>query len=435
MNIKRGLSLLYCTFALTITVALAQPKTAWKLEITNPSAFNREDEQITITRKSILDFTGAIPSGKIPLVKDAGGNYIPSQTDDLDGDGQWDELALVTNLASKQRLQLSIDFVNVAEVPSFKPRTNVHLGKKLGSAPVQSLSHDMLYGDKLPRGEGYPYQTDGPSWENEYVAYRHYFDGRNCRDVFGKRMPVMVMDTVGIFPSGKVGDTYHQLKSWGRDIYSVSQGIGAGGLAMLDGDTLVRLGVLASQTVDNVDSTEFTIINRGPVRAIFKLNHYGWQVHKNKYNVHQIVTIWAGSHGYSNKVWLEGDTTNKFLLTGIVHNNDKNGLTVKNYVPNFTGLITHDQQTYNREYILGLALLLPTSQYAGNFDTPTQGPGILYTYCAKLKLPVKAPLTYYVYSGWELQDVKFRDASYFIGMITHEAAMRNMPATVKLKKK
>lgn len=396
-----------------------------KIEITNISAFKRTDEPIVIYRNQLHE-----TKGLYPLVKNNKMDVIPSQTDDIDGDGNWDEMAFVCNLAPRQILHFTIDWVAKEKLPVFKPRTNIHFGKKTANAPVVSLTRETLYKHKLPRGAGYPYQTDGPSWENELVAYRHYFDGRNCRDVYGKQSPEMVMDTVGIRPNGSIGDTYHVLRSWGRDIYSVSQGLGIGGIAMLYKDTLVRLGVTASQTTDNVDSTVFTLVNRGPVRAIFRIDHYGWEVKDKKYNVHQVVALWAGKHGYTNKIWLEGDTTSAYLITGIVHNNDKNGLTVKNYPPGLTGLITHDQQSYNREYFLGLSLLLPTSAYQGYFDTPTQGNGILFTYCAKLKLPVQKPLTYYVYSGWELQDKGFRDATYFTKMITHEAAMINMPAKV-----
>ena len=59
------------------------------------------------------------------------------------------------------------------------------------------------------------------------MGFRHYFDGRNCRDVFGKRIPDLVLDTVGIRPDGTPGDTYHVLRPWGRDIMSAANSFGA----------------------------------------------------------------------------------------------------------------------------------------------------------------------------------------------------------------
>ena len=74
---------------------------------------------------------------------------------------------------------------------------------------------------------------DGIAWENDKMGFRHYFDGRNCRDVFGKRVSDMVLDTVGIRPEGIPGDTYHVLAGWGRDIMSAANSFGLGGLAVL----------------------------------------------------------------------------------------------------------------------------------------------------------------------------------------------------------
>lgn len=49
------------------------------------------------------------------------------------------------------------------------------------------------------------YLTEGLAWENDKVAFRQYFDLRNTKDIYGKTVPGMVMDTVGTNPK----NSYH----------------------------------------------------------------------------------------------------------------------------------------------------------------------------------------------------------------------------------
>jgi hypothetical protein len=408
-------------------------KQAGQIQIANPSSDTLFDAQVIISRDSI-NTLATVSESDILLVKTPEGIYIPSQLDDINGDGQWDELAFVCNLAPHEVKTLSLFLVDKSAGPKYKARTQANFGKKIGKAPLTYLTREVLPKAPLPRGAGYPYKTDGPTWESDKAGYRHYFDGRNCRDFFCKRIPEMVLDTVGIWPDGSIGDTYHTLKTWGRDVLGVGQSFGLGGLALLNGDSLVRLGVLRSDTVDNSDSTVFTLVANGPVRSMIKLDFYGWEVGGSKMDVHQTISIWAGRYVYENQVKLEGDPSAKFLITGLVHNNDSNGLTVKRYNPGFSALITHDHQTYNRQYFMGLALLVPNSSYIGNFDTPAKGPGILYTYCAKLKAPFAEPLKFYAMAACEIQNPKFRKAEEFIKVVDREASVLNNPVNIRLIK-
>ena len=98
---------------------------------------------------------------------------------------------------------------------------------------IEELSRDAHDKHNLPRGsEMYPYQMDGPVWENDKMGFRQYFDGRNCCDVFGKRISEMVLDTVGISPEGHPANTYQVVREWGCDILSAANSFGLGGLAM-----------------------------------------------------------------------------------------------------------------------------------------------------------------------------------------------------------
>ena len=61
------------------------------ITLSNPTDAFRQDEACVIKRKDLC----AENQKLVPVLKDKGGQYIPSQLDDLDGDGQWDELTFV----------------------------------------------------------------------------------------------------------------------------------------------------------------------------------------------------------------------------------------------------------------------------------------------------------------------------------------------------
>lgn len=382
--------------------------------LTNELDIEQEDAPVIVSRYQLKNIRN-----KWPVVKDKEGAVIPSQLDDLDGDGEWDELVAVYSLQPRQQAELKVEWVE--QRPEYVKRTNIRFGKMTQPGKVEELASDWHDKYNLPRGKGYPYQMDGVAWENDKVGFRHYFDGRNCRDVFGKRVADMVLDTVGIKPDGCPGDTYHVLQEWGRDILSVATSFGPGGLAIQKGDSLIRLGVTVGQTTDNVDTTRFSVVAEGPVRSIFALDFIGWDVDGFKVNVHQRITIWAGSYAYENRITTSELPDGCSLVTGLVRNNNHQPLVEKSWGNKIRGMITHDRQSYNKEYYMGMALLISEKQVEEVYDIPGKGKGIDYTWCVRMKPGNRNEYLYKVYATWELQDQRFADRDYFVSLMDKEA--------------
>lgn len=390
-------------------------------QLSNPASSEMTDAQFVLTRADLAPTSEAT----VPVVKDASGKLIPSQIDDMDSDGKWDELAFVYTLAPSQKVKVLVSWVDKAKYPVFPARSNVRFGYKAADKPIVSLDKYTLPID-IP-WKPYPFQMDGIGWENDRVAYRHYFDGRNCRDVFGKRTTQIVLDSIGITKQGGVADTYHVLSDWGRDILSVGKSFGAGGKALLVGDSLHRLGVLQYVPKNVIDSTKFTLINRGPVRGVFRIDYMGFQVNDKKVNVTETVRVWAGRYGYENTVTVSGAPEGAQLVTGLVHNFNQLPYISETYDNKIVARMTHDQQTYDRVWWLGLAILMPKDDYQGEFDTPDKGVDIPFTWCFKLKSP---SAKYWVYSAWELDKPEFRNRQFFVDMVARDARMYANPATI-----
>jgi hypothetical protein len=394
------------------------------VRLENPLALERPDEAFVL----MYDRLPNPGDGTVPLVCDADGSPVPSQPDDTDGDGRWDELAFVYTLAPYQKTDLRITWIDRAGYPVFRERTSVRYGKMTSPGKIEPLTSDVHGKYGLPRGEGYPYQMDGVAWENDRMGFRHYYDGRNCRDVFGKRVPDMVLDTVGIRADGYPGDTYHVLGDWGRDIMSAGGSFGLGALAMLSRGMLIRSGVLQEDRTDIIDSTYYALIVEGPVRSVFRMRFRGWEVRDHKVDVTWTTAIWAGKYGHENTVEIGTLPAGDTLVTGIVRSFNDNAPVEKN-IGDRTVMMTHDRQSYDKEWYMGMALTVPQENMFETFDTPDAGTAadIVRTWCVKLKPGADGKIRFSVYAAWELQDPRFTQANFFFRMTEEEAERQAGP--------
>lgn len=402
-----------------------------EITLTNTSALALTDKAVAIRRD---DFPN-IPDGKrYPLIISQAGDTIAAQLDDLDGDNRWDELFFIIDLPANGAQTLTLNWV--AKPLDLEKRTSVRFGVRSSlEGKVQSATSDTFYAHELPGVMGYqPYQTDGPSWENDKVGFRHYLDGRNSKDVFGKKVSYMSPDNVGINAEGVTEDNYHVMEDWGRDILAVGNSVGIGGIALMIGDSLARLGVTQGDSLNNVDSTFFRILSEGPARSVINYQYHNWKPLDRNYYAEETSSIWPGVYAFKNSVRfskLQGDET---LLVGLVNSNTEKPLTEIQVNNNWVVLLTHDQQTYDKEWWLGLALIVPKHSYLGYMEAPKTG-RISNTYLAKLKLENDKPVDYYAVAGWELSDEKFKDPVYFTEYVTKLANQLNAEVEVAVKDK
>ncbi|WP_200975654.1 DUF4861 domain-containing protein [Echinicola sp. 20G] len=372
--------------------------------------------ELALTDKPILLNKTTIPgvedqAGKFPLII-SGGDTIPVQWDDMDGDGKWDELFMVLNFSAKEKKKLQL--VWAEEKPQFPARTSVRFGLREGvDIPVHPAQSDTLQADGLPKSVGYqPYQTDGPSWENDKVGFRHYFDGRNAKDLFGKKTSQMSPEEVGINSEGAVEDNYHVMEDWGRDILAVGNSVGLGGVALMIDGAPARLGVTVNDSINNIENSVFQILNEGPVRSRIQYDYLNWKTHERNYDVHEVSTIWPGMYAYKNEVSVYGIQGDETLLIGLVNINNDMDLSEIEVNDEWVVLLTHDKQTYEKEWWLGMALILPKSIYLGFTEAPESG-DLSNSYLAKLEIEDGQPAAYYAVAGWELSDEQFTDREYF----------------------
>lgn len=87
-------------------------------------------------------------------------------------------------------------------------------------------------------GDGmFPYE--GIGWENGFVGYRLYLDGRLTSDAFGKQQSAPALAQVS------AAGRYHDLASWGMDVLHVGPSLGMGGLGVIRDDKPTQFGKIA----------------------------------------------------------------------------------------------------------------------------------------------------------------------------------------------
>ncbi|GAB3537673.1 hypothetical protein GCM10027443_31100 [Pontibacter brevis] len=384
-----------------------------EIVLTNQSAVALTDKAIAVKRDKLSN----IPEGDMyPLLLTQAGDTVAAQLDDLDGDNAWDELFFVTDLPANGEQTLQLSWVN--EQPNYTTRTSVRFGKRTSAdTPVEPQISDVSYANQLPKSAGYgyqPYQTDGPMWENDKVGFRHYLDGRNAKDLFGKKVSSMSPETVGVNAAGAVEDNYHVMEDWGRDIMAVGSSVGIGGIALMIGDTPYRLGVTVSDTINNVESTNFDILTEGPVRSMMQLRYNNWKPDgtDRTYTVEEQPTIWPGMYAYRNTAKVSGLQGDETLLIGMNNLDPTDSVAEINVDDEWVVLLTHDRETYNNEWMLGLALILPKAAYQGYMEAPASGK-LAQAHFAKMKPQENQPITYYAVGGWEVSDAAFKDSASF----------------------
>lgn len=383
-------------------------KESVSMTITNTTDISLTDKEISIKKEMI----SVNDKSKKYLIVLEGKDTIPSQTDDTDNDGEWDALFFVTDFKPKESKNIQVTWADVA--PDYEIRTSARFGKRASlDSPVKPATKEIMFAHELPKSIGYQqYQTDGPSWENDKIGFRHYLDGRNAKDLFGKKSTKMSPENVGINAKGEVEDNYHVMEDWGRDILAVGNSVGLGGFALATETALLRLGVTVDDSINNVEKTTFQIRTEGPVKSELEFNYENWKPNEMTYSVKEITTIVAGSYGYQNTVTITGLKGDETLAVGLVNINNDRPLQIIDQNEKFMILLTHDKQTYEKEWWLGMALIVPKNEYLGYIEAPKTGK-LSHTYLAKLKIENDKPIRYYAVAGWELSDIKFKDPAYF----------------------
>lgn len=416
------------SIALLIGFAGCSKKTV--LVLTNPLAVDRIDETIVLKRADIEAKVGVIPDGFAPVLKLNGGN-VPSQADDMNADGKWDELAFTINIQASETVSLDVENVPVAEYPSFEKRTNLRLG--IHQPDDTYLEVDEYMAPSCKDSFKIIAQGESVSWENDKMGFRNYFDCRNVKDLYGKLKPEMIIDKIH---TPEIPD-YHVLSDWGMDVLHCGSSTGSGGLAMLEADSLYRLG--------STDGYEYKKVAEGPVRSVFDLIYTGWNVADQNLTAVERISVYPGKYWFQSDVTVSGFSGEKQIVTGIVTSLLKNEPADFEANAGYRSIATLDKQSLNNDE-LGMAVLLKNDEitkvarttnldyFELGYKTVTEkkfSQVISMTYYVAQKIQAGVPARHYFFAVWGLENEKWKNMDNFKSYISSEADLLSNPVSIK----
>lgn len=408
-------------YVLLISIVLFSCEKESELTFKNPLNVERTDETIILTREYLATKI-ELKEGMFPIFKTEDDQLISSQIDDLDGDGNWDEAVLLLDFKAGEMLELEIEMVSEDDYPEFEKRTNLRLGIHQEDGTYKEVDSYKA----LPCTESFEIisQAEGVNWENDKIGFRNYFDCRNVKDLFGKRLPRLVIDKIHTPEMG----SYHDLADWGMDVLHCGSSLGSGGLALLKNDSLFRLG--------STEVYEYRKIVEGPVRSVFELRYKGWEVDGEMMEAVERISIYPGKYWFESDVTVTGCPEGSQIVTGIVTSKLKRDPFAFK-AGDFQCIGTHDVQSLNNDE-LGMAVIVPFSEAGkigrtsdinffklGYETVVSKGFSniISETYYIGQKCQTGISAKHYFFSVWGLDKDQWKTEEGFSKYITEEAVI------------
>ncbi len=206
-----------CLLAIGSVLTLQAQEKELTLTVSNSWKEAKQNEPVVVNLKKLnLEFTV-----QSVIVKE-GTTEIPSQLDDLNGDGKADEAAFLLDMPAKSKRNITVTLSAEKSDKTYPAQVYAQMmlsDKKKKYPKIQSLT--------VP-GESDVYNClhhHGPAFESELVAYRIYFDKRQTVDIYGKSRKGFELAETLFYPTDE-----HKAKGYGDDVLWVGSTCGAGTL-------------------------------------------------------------------------------------------------------------------------------------------------------------------------------------------------------------
>lgn len=387
---------------------------SFELTVENTLATARVDQFVELEMEALKTKAPGFNAAAFAVV--SGRHELPSQPVDLDGDRMPDQIVFVADFAAQEQKRITVRYAKSGMIKRAYPkRTQAELSHKVGGQFVERKYEGGVFRNvaflRVP-----PEHTDhslfiryeGPGWESDKVGYRFYLDWRNATDIFGKKIPGMVLQDVGLDGF----DSYHEMSDWGMDILKVGESLGIGSIGMWDGEQANR--------VAQTDSITCAIAVNGPVYSQIRTKYYGWEIGGLKYDLISDLSITAGSRLTRHALEITGGPAN--LCTGIVKHPDASLLTKAGAENGWSYLATYGKQSLADDN-LGMAVLYKTSDWIELQEDA-------HSHVVVLR-PAGGKLTYYFLAAWEKEPGGIIDEAQFVQYL--DDVMRTLDSPLKVE--
>lgn len=293
------------------------------------------------------------------------GREIPSQLDDLDGDGRFEELAFVyeglpdgfRGEAAGERpaeAEFRVIYYPEERTADYPVRVNAQMWLKNPDKSLREVTAAESDKDDMYRR----LHHHGPAFESEFAAYRVYFDKKQSIDTYGKKRPGLELRETMWYP------TDEQLRAGsGHDNLRVFGSISLGALKGWDARKQRMVHIT------EMKRREARIRAAGPVRTVVDMRVEGWRYGGRELNMTSRYILYAGHQDVQAEHRIEGDCRDLLFTTGVMKIRDGFTATLRDSVLVSTGCDypENDSVRWERER-MALVTVVPGRQIASRID-------------------------------------------------------------------
>ncbi len=374
-----------------------------RISVENPSNTARRNEPVAIAWGDVGQRLKGVSLDKLRLIDDRQ-RSCAFQIDDLDRDGTFDELAFTLDIGPKQTRQFILTAnADTLPLPTGPFRTDIANYKRIGGKPTPLDDDD---GPGLLRSES-QYVFDGIGWESELIGYRLYLDERNAVDIQAKRIPGLHWKYIGTSAVNYQLDAY-----WGMDVLHVGAALGVGGMGFWLNDSVAHPYKL--------DRRRARVIARGPVRAVVRVDYYGWDLGSEKVDLTSFFLIYGGDRTTEHRIALQVGKTPKTLATGIVQHLNAQA----RWNSSQATLLTLGAQSRTNDSLLMALTFSPSSVLKKTEDDSN--------HLVLLRLEHGKPLVYYISAYWQGESGRMWNEERIRRFLENRSRRLNEPLSLQL---
>ncbi len=369
-----------------------------EMMVDNPLPVKRTDEFIVLKIADLKEMAPDFSPNAFIVVDATTNQEIPAQLDDMDNDGEGDEIAMIIDMEPGERKNIAIRYAPEGRTVSLgydkRTRAAMHVEYK------------------------------GIGWESELIAYRIYPDHRNSISIFGKPELGLSLDK---FAASVVEQGFNHLESWGINVLDSGDSTGCGGFGLWHDNKLAKpLNTTGRWTPKPDDRVaRYTrIAADGPVRSIVQIIFDNWRVGDQTLKVTATYSIFAGQLWTRSEIKIEGaDSPVKIAVglmqseAGILTKREEDGLFYT------WGNQSHRDTPDN----LGMAVMYPAESFDSFHENDKSG-----SHLAVLNPGADNEVAYWFMAAWNKGEIGVKKDKDFANLVSSAMERIRHPLTVTI---